>query len=104
MTARDWLDRLRDATAAPPPSDDVSELLAAWAPIASARKALFDAPERPASLPRELAPLVAELKAREDAWVAALAAARDRVVASRVGMAKARRYQRATGAAELTRR
>jgi hypothetical protein len=104
MTPRDWLDRLCDATAAPPAIDGVSELLAAWAPIASARRALFDAADRPASLPRELAPLVAELKAREDAWVAAFAAARDRVVASRVGIAKARRYQHATGAAELYRR
>jgi hypothetical protein len=104
MTAAEWLQRLRDVTVAPPVTDIAAELLAAWAPIASARKALFDAPDLPASLPRELAPLVAELKAREDMWVAGLAAARDRVVASRVGIAKARRYQHPTGAAELHRR
>jgi hypothetical protein len=104
VTPRDWLERLRDATVVPPETDIVADLLAAWTPIASARKALLDAPDRPTSLPRELAPLVAELKAREDAWTAALASARDRVVASRVGMSKARRYQHATGAAELYRR
>ena len=103
MTAVEWLERLRDVTAAPPLTDIAAELLAAWAPIASARKALFDAADRPASLPRELAPLVAELKAREDAWLGAMATARDHVVASCVGMAKARRYQHATGAAELSR-
>ncbi|HEX4450659.1 MAG TPA: hypothetical protein VH143_07305 [Kofleriaceae bacterium] len=104
MTAADWIERLRDLTVAPPVTDIAAEILAAWTPIASARRALFDAPDRPASLPRELAPLVAELKAREDAWASALAAARERVVAARVGMAKARRYQRASGAAELARR
>jgi hypothetical protein len=104
MTPQQWLERLRDLTVAPPDTDIAADLLAAWTPIASARKVLFDAADRPASLPRELAPLAAELKAREDAWLAALAAARDRVVASRVGIAKARRYQHATGAAELYRR
>jgi hypothetical protein len=104
MTPQQWLERLRDLTVAPPVTDSTTELLAAWTPIASARKALFDAADRPGSLPRELAPLAAELKAREDAWLAALATARDRVVASRVGIAKARRYQHATGAAELHRR
>jgi hypothetical protein len=104
MTAEEWLQRLRDVTVAPPVTDIAAEMLTAWTPIASARKALFDAADRPASLPRELAPLVAELKAREDAWLAAMATVRDHVVASRVGMAKARRYQHATGAAELYRR
>ncbi|HEY1551359.1 MAG TPA: hypothetical protein VGG28_26200 [Kofleriaceae bacterium] len=104
MTAAEWLERLRDLTVAPPAADTATELLAAWTPIASARKALFDAADRPASLPRELEPLVTELKAREDAWLAALATARDRVVVSRVGMAKARRYQHVAGTAEPTRR
>lgn len=104
MTAKAWLERLRDATVAPPATDAVSELLAAWAPIAAARKAIFDEPARPTTLPAELASRVAEVADRERVWHEALAAARDRVVASRVAMGKARRYQQVTDAADLSRR
>ncbi|HEY3802787.1 MAG TPA: hypothetical protein VGL61_09255 [Kofleriaceae bacterium] len=104
MTAKAWLERLRDATVAPPSTDVVSELLAAWAPIAAARKAIFDEPARPTTLAAELAPLVAELAERERIWHDALAAARDRVVSSRLAVGKARRYQQVTGSADLYRR
>jgi hypothetical protein len=104
MTAKAWLERLRDATTAPPASDVAAELLAAWAPIAAARKAIFDEPGAPTKLPRELAPLVDELAVREAVWLAVLAAARDRVVTARVAMGKARRYQQAGQPADLYRR
>jgi hypothetical protein len=104
MTAAEWLGRLRDLTVAPPRTDIVAELLAAWAPIASARKALFEAADRPQTLPRDLAPLAAELAAREAEWMSAFATARERVVAARVGMSKARRYQHVASPAELHRR
>jgi hypothetical protein len=93
MTATTWLERLRDATMAPPATDVVAELLAAWAPIAVARAKIFAEADRPTALGAEHASLVAELRAREVVWTSALAASRDRVVASRLAIAKARRYQ-----------
>ena len=104
MTARAWLERLRDATTAPPATDVAADLLSAYAPIAAARKAILDEPERPTTLSADLAPLVDELAAREAIWLAALAAARDRVVTARVAMSQARRYQQAGGSADLYRR
>ncbi len=104
MTASAWLERLRDVTVAPPATDVVAELLAAYAPIAAARKALFDDPTRPTALTSAHAVLVAELKAREDAWTAAFGAARDRVVTARLAIGKARRYQHAANPADFDRR
>jgi|HubBroStandDraft_6_1064221.scaffolds.fasta_scaffold42850_1 hypothetical protein len=104
MTASAWLERLRDVTVAPPATEVVAELLAAYSPIAAARKALFDDPSRPTTLTSTHAALVAELKAREDAWTTALGAARDRVVAARLAIGKARRYQHAANPADFDRR
>jgi hypothetical protein len=104
MTASEWLERLRDVTVAPPATDVVGELLAAWAPIAAARAALFAAPDCPPALGAGHADLAAELRARETAWADAFGAARDRVIAARVGLGKARRYQHAAGSADFHRR
>lgn len=104
MSATSWLERLRDATVAPPATDVVAELLAAWAPIAAARARIFAEPDHPTVLGAEHVPLVAELRAREDAWTSALAALRDRVVASRLAIAKARRYQQAARSADFVSR
>lgn len=104
MTAREWLERLRDATPAPPATEVAADVLAAWAPVAAARKAIFDDPSRPTRLLPEHAPLAAELKAREDAWLVVLGIARDRAVTARVGIGKARRYQHGADAADSARR
>lgn len=104
MMAARWLERLRDATPLPPATDVAAELLAAWQPIAAARKAIFDEADRPTKLAQEHAALAAQLKAREDAWLAALGTARDRVVAARLAFGKARRYQHGAGSADSSRR
>jgi hypothetical protein len=104
MTAAAWLERLRDVTTAPPATEVVAELLAAWAPLAAARKAIFDDPTRPTALTAEHAELVAELRAREGAWSAAFAMARERVIAGRLGFGKAKRYQHDATAADFNRR
>jgi hypothetical protein len=104
MTAAQWLERLRDATPAPPATDVAAEVLAAWAPIAAARKAIFDDPRRPTTLLPEHAAVAAELKAREDAWLTVLGVARDRAVTARLAIGKARRYQHGADPADLSRR
>ena len=104
MTAARWLERLRDATPLPPETDIAAELLTAWQAIAAARKAIFDEADRPTKLAHEHAPLAAELKAREDAWLAALGAARDRVAGSRLALGKARRYQQGASSVDSSRR
>jgi hypothetical protein len=103
-SATSWLERLRDLTVAPPATDVVAELLAAWAPIAAARAKIFAEPDHPTMLDPEHAPLVAELRAREDAWSWAFAMLRDRVVASRLAIAKARRYQHVARSADFVSR
>ena len=95
-----WLARLRDATPFPPALDDVDALLGAWASVAAARQAVLDDPHRPTGFGPEVAPLVAELELRHDAWQGVLAAARLRVGAHRVHATQIRRYQRSTGPAE----
>lgn len=104
MTAEAWLRCLCDATGHPPQTDDIPTLLAAWAAVVSARQEILDA-ERPnlagVIVVEVVQAIVAELEARQDAWRVALAAARDGVGMHRVGVAKVRRYQRSTNAADL---
>lgn len=104
MTAEGWLRRLCDATGMPPQTDDITALLAAWAVVVSARQQMLDA-ERPnlagAIVVEVVQEIVAELEMRQDAWRVALAVAHLRVGMHRVGVAKVRRYQRSTNAADF---
>lgn len=96
MTGRRWLQELCDATKPPPASTDaVRDMLSAWSEVSAARQAIFAHPARPSTLGAEDADMVDELRAREAVWMAALAAARDRVAAAKIALAKAKRYQQA---------
>lgn len=88
-----WVQRLLDATALPPETDDVDALLAAWATVVAARQALLAEADRPTRLAPS--PMIDELFACEEAWRQALAAARQRVGSHRVHAAQVRRYQHA---------
>jgi hypothetical protein len=101
VTGEAWLRRFCDATTAPPATDDIDELLAAWTVVEAARQALLDGPDRPQALASELAPLVAEIAIREDVWRCALAAGLSRIGAQRMHATQIRRYQRSSGPAEL---
>ena len=104
MTAEAWLRCLCDATGTPPQTDDIDTLLAAWAGVVAARQAMLDG-ERPnlagAIVVEVVQEIVVELELRQDAWRAALASARQRVGMQRVGVVKARCYQRASNAADF---
>ncbi|MEO8842733.1 MAG: hypothetical protein ABI591_13630 [Kofleriaceae bacterium] len=104
MTAEAWLRRLCDATGLPPQTDDITALLAAWAVVVSARQEILDA-ERPnlagAIVVEVVREIVAELELRQDSWRVALAIAHQKIGRHRVGVAKVRRYQRSTNAADF---
>ena len=98
MTAADWLHRLTEATPYPTATDP-DALLADWAVVVAARQKILD--EGKVAVGPELAALYAELVLRQDAWCAALAAARDGLGQQRLGIVQVRRYQRAFDLADL---
>jgi hypothetical protein len=98
MSAADWLQRLTDATPSPTATDP-DALLADWAVVVAARQKILD--EGKVAIGAELAALYAELVLRQDAWCAALAAAREALCQQRLGIVQVRRYQRAFDLAEL---
>jgi hypothetical protein len=104
MTAEVWLRRLCDATGMPLQTDDITALLAAWTAVVSARQEMLDE-ERPnlagAIVVEVVQEIVAELEMRQDAWRVALAVAHERVGMQRIGVAKVRRYQRSSNAADF---
>lgn len=93
MTTRDVLERLLAATPAPPAVDDPEALLAMLAEALPARQAILDqlGPGRPLLDDGERA-LADEIFARQAAWAAALARARDQLGTARVGTSKLRHY------------
>lgn len=102
IPAEEWLCRLRDATTAPPQTDDIDTLIAAWDVVVAARQALLDhAPNLRSVVVEVVVVLGVEIEARQQAWRNAFAKAREKVGAQRVGIAKVRRYQRPTNAADF---
>jgi hypothetical protein len=98
MSAADWLQRLIDATPCPTATDP-DALLADWAVVVVARQKILDRGK--VAIGPELAALYAELVLRQDAWCAALAAARESLGQQRLGIVQVRRYQRAFDLADL---
>ena len=102
MSAAEWLQRLVDATPYPTQTEgttDPDALLALWAVVVADRQKILD--EGKVAIGPELANLYAELVQRQDAWCAAITAARDALGQQRMGIAQVRRYQRSFGAADL---
>jgi hypothetical protein len=95
-----WFERLREATIAPPETDDITMLLAAWASVVLARQAVLDEVDPPLMVTPEDRAITSEILACEQLWRSALASARHRVGAQRIHTAQVRRYQRAPGAAD----
>lgn len=98
MNAADWLQRLCDATPYPTETDP-DALLALWAVVVVARQQILD--EGKVVIGPELAPLYEQLVLRQDAWCAALAAAREKLSHHCMGIVQVRRYQRTLSAADL---
>ncbi len=96
-----WFVRMRDATIAPPETDDITALLAAWASVVSARQALLDEVDRPQMVMPADRAITTEILACEQLWRTALLSARHRVGAQRIHMRQAHRYQRSPGVADL---
>ncbi|MFT3694216.1 MAG: hypothetical protein QM831_13810 [Kofleriaceae bacterium] len=95
------LERLLEVFEAPPETEDIDALLAAWSRVVSARDALTaDAPKGLDTNDPAVRAMLMELQARHDRWGVVLAAAKARCGASRVGSAQIRRYQRSGRAAE----
>ena len=92
---------MRDATIAPPETDDITALLAAWASVVSARQALLDEVDRPQMVMPADRAITTEILACEQLWRTALLSARHRVGAQRIHMRQAHRYQRSPGVADL---
>lgn len=91
------LQRLLAALEAPPDTDSIDMLLAVWARVVIAMDQICSEP--PAAVEDDVE-LAVELRRRHEAWQLALAGAKQRCGASRVGTAQIRRYQRSTRAAE----
>jgi hypothetical protein len=102
MNAEEWLCHLRDATSLPPSTDDPDTLIAAWEVVVVARQELLDhAPNLRSVVVDVVQQLGLEIESRQQAWRDAFAFARDRIGTQRVGVAKVRRYQRSTNAADF---
>ena len=98
MTTRDVLERLLAATPSPPAGADPEALLVLLAEALPERQAILaELGPTPLRLDDAERMLADEIIARQGAWGAALARARDALGAARIGTTKLRHYAPAPG-------
>ena len=83
---------LLDATPPPPEDVDVDTLTTTFAAVSAARQAIIDSLTAPILVDDADRPLLATLRARQDAWHAALSRALDHVRDQRIAATKVKGY------------